>query len=56
MTGVQTCALPIFRNYLGSAFRVGKSEAVEFTACSASSKRSDGEMIEHNAPDITNAQ
>ncbi|MCI9456712.1 MAG: glycoside hydrolase family 28 protein [Oscillospiraceae bacterium] len=44
------------RNYLGSAFRVGKSEAVEFTACSASSKRSDGEMIEHNAPDITNAQ
>ena len=44
------------RNYLGSAFRVGQSEAVEFTACSASSKRSDGEMIEHNAPDITNAE
>ena len=41
------------RNHFGSAFRVGKSENVEFTACSAQSKDADAEMIVMSCPDIT---
>ena len=40
-------------NHIGSAYRVGKYENVEFNACSASSKRSDAEMVVYNCPDIT---
>ena len=40
-------------NHIGSAFRVGKSENVEFTACKAISKRSNDEMVVMSCPDIT---
>jgi polygalacturonase len=40
-------------NHLGSAYRVGKYQNVDFIACKASSKRSEAEMVVYNSPDIT---